>query len=800
MGEGITVTTFDGHNINDGATYESKFLREVEPNATFEAAMVAPEIAGDFPSYVRGQPGGKVMPLYIRVKTPTLANIRTLKAWMTPYDDEVYLKGADTDAVVWRLRVKCLQLVPFHQLDGVFVARLYATEPVWEQDSEQSDSQANKSASPIDWTLTPTGSTRCYPTFEITPTASKDHANGWKRRWQVIMANKVPRPLMDTLGLGYSLDIANDSLDTATEIAAGRLQADGDDLRVFIDGKKISGHIGSDRWLDGLATATCKVWGLIYLSPCKTATLRDAMTVASPADGESIYVNNPGGLADWPESGFFVVDDECYYYASRTVDSFDNINRAVRNTTAATHSAAITAYWVEHEIVIEYDYTAATNPPASDDLKPIIDLASSTNGKHVYPAPFTLPSTKRSGQFSAVYDDINSLSPYISLNDTGSVVKFVDTPASEGKPKRNCLDLYVPCGVDAAAAALEHDVTVPANMLLRVLGKDMDGNDWTTLAEYNPDTDGVNKQISPTSPLAWLRYAAMVRTVTAAEPTIPLDIAAGQGVIGTVSEQVAEQFTLDQACTLCGVSVRLKKTTGADGNVVVHIMKGGTAGDPDSGGYVVWNELLVAAADISNAAFELYTMFFYGSRTVPAGSDYYLILERTASAYAIYWGSQETTNAKASMWFEDADVWTENPGRDFWFRILGDGSVCQDEVPFSTAEEIQVDNVEVTLDTPPYVKVCASEEIYSYSARLDNLTTGQSIDINCVSALNQKLTINCATKQVTGGQLGLPVAYAIECSDEAEMMYLVPGTNSMRYTETGIGTIGIVSKWRGRWS
>ncbi|MCJ7676822.1 MAG: hypothetical protein MUO35_03780 [Anaerolineales bacterium] len=793
MGEGIAITTYNGHTLND-ATYESKFLREVEPNATFEAAMVATEIAGDFPEYVRGQPGGKVMPLYIRVKTPTLANIRQLKAWMTPLDDEVYLRGTDTDAVVWRLKVKCLQLVPFSQLDGVFVARLYATEPIWENDVEQSDTESPV-ASGVAWDVTPAGSVRTRPTFEITPTASKDHANGYKRRWQVIIANKVPRTLMDTLGAGYPIDIAYNSLNTDV-VSPADLQDDLDDLRVFVDGKNMSGHVGADRWCDpAVADSSTKVWVNISFQPRKTlATIKTAMTAISPANGENIIMSNAGGVSDWPESGFLVVDDECIYYASRTSDTLVNITRGVRNTTAAIHVISSICYWVEHEITIEYDYTAAANPPISADLKPVLDLVNSTNALHIYTGPFIAPTTGRTGQFLADYRDENELSPYMSIQDTGAVLNLIDTASVAGKPKATGMELYVPCGVDTAAGSLEQDVTVPANMLCRAYGTDEEGNE-SLLTEWNPDTDGADEEITPADELVRVRYAALVRTVTAAEPGT-----AGNGTLGDGSNEIAQSFTLDQDFMVYGFTFKLKKTAGADGNVIFNLYEGGTADHPDSGNLLLSNTTIVAAADLAVNWAE-YVKLIDTRIALAAGNDYYITMKRDAAAAAIYWNFDTCCYAKGTQYTEAADTWTKHADRTMWFRVLGDGSVCQDEVPANSGGTVILDNIEIALDTPVYAFIRGSEEIYSYDAVLENVTTGQSMTISFIGALNEKLTINCETGEVTGGAMVLPVPWAVEWGDEVGRLHLEPGVaNSLKWTEASLGTLGVKTLWRGRWS
>jgi len=797
MGEKITITTYDGHDIQS-ATYESKFLADDEPLSTFESSIVQAEVAGDFPDYVRGQPGGRVYPLKVKVLgTPTLANIRTLKSWFTPYADEVYLKGTDTGAVAWRLKVKCLQLVPWEKMDGVFVARLYATEPIWENDVEQTDTETPV-ATGVPWDVTPAGSVRTRPTFEITPTASKNHANGYKRRWQVIIANKVPRTLMDTLGAGYPIDIANNALDTDAENTAGKIQADLDDLRVFVDGKNISGHVGSDRWVDPAGDdTTTKIWVNISFQPRKTlATIKTATTAISPANGENIIMSNAGGVSDWPESGFLVVDDECIYYASRTSDTLVNITRGVRNTTAAIHVISSICYWVEHEITIEYDYTAAASPPVSADLKPVLDLVNSTNALHIYTGPFLAPTTGRTGQFLADYREENELSPYMSIQDTGAVVNLIDTASVAGKPKATGMELYVPCGVDTAAGSLEQDVTVPANMLCRAYGTDEEGNE-SELAEWDPDTDGANEEITPADELVRVRYAALVRTVTGFTSTgdatdAEITTGAGEG------DGFWQNFTLAQPTPIAGFMVRLKKTAGATGTLKCRIRSAADGTDfPPSFTPI----LTIDVATGLTAAYATYSLFFTTPEFLPAG-DYCLGIQGWDIAVAsVYWSKVAAHAFSGDVWgWVPPGTWTYQEAA-LWFLILGDGSVCQDEVPVNSGGMVILDNIEIALDTPPYASVRGSEEIYSYDAVLENTLTGQSMTINFIGALNEKLTINCETGEVLGGALALPVPWAVEWGDEVGRLHLEPGVaNALKYTEAGIGTLGVKTLWRGRWS
>jgi hypothetical protein len=803
MGEKITITSYNGQAINDTTNYTAYFLADSEPLSTFESSVVQAEVAGDFPNYVSAQPGGRVYPLKVVVTDRTLADIRQLKAWMTPLAGEVYLRGTDVDAVAWRLSVKCLQLVPWEGQDGVFVARLYAATPVWEQDSEQTDTQSAKSASPISYSVTAVGSVRTYPTFEITPTAVKNHANGYCRRWQVVTANKVPRTLMDTLGFGYPIDIANNLLDTDAEATAGRIQADLDDLRVFVDGKGIAGLVGVDRYLDPAGDdATTKVWCNIAFSPARTATIAAAMTDAAPANAGTITVDNAGGLAGWPESGFLLADDEVIYYASRTDTAFVNITRACRNTTAAAHSDAITVYWVEHDIQILYDYQSAANPPASTDTMPVISLSGSTNAAHVYPGPFVSSATARTGQFLPTYRETNDLAPYLSMQDTGSVLNFIDSPAEAGKPQANNIELYTPCGVDTAGSPLTLDVTVPSNMLFRAYGSDEEGNE-SLLAEWNPDTDGDAEVLTPAAVLTRMRYEAVVRTVTAsiASGGTPAN-ASIFGSTASYADYVGQEFKLAATTTIYSVIVRLKKSAGSptgSPDLSIRNAASGGAGWDDA---KVSETVAISLAGITTS-FADYLIALTNPITLPAGT-YTLTIHGGMTAGNLYW---DQTNYRryspASSWEYPeggATGYIEQPDISRYFYILGDGSVTQDEVPTNTDAVVITDDHTYVWDTPPYVKAQASEAVYAFNATLGNTTTGQTLTIHGITAANYPVTIDCANKRVTAGSLALSLPYWVEASDEREWLYLESGSNALVYTEADIGQLNIVTNWRGRWS
>jgi hypothetical protein len=112
-----------------------------------------------------------------------------------------------------------------------------------------------------------------------------------------------------TRGIGGTSDLAHSDLDP---IAVSKMLANGDDLRVEVGGVEV------DRWLDGIDTATTKVWINLDFSATWASTIVDAQT--DIATVTSIQVNDATTGA--PDSGILVIvtgaNQEIYTYTSKS--------------------------------------------------------------------------------------------------------------------------------------------------------------------------------------------------------------------------------------------------------------------------------------------------------------------------------------------------------------------------------------------------------------------------------------------------------------------------------------------------
>ena len=130
------------------------------------------------------------------------------------------------------------------------------------------------------WNVTSSGATtviangtagandNAYPIVTLTPRAYSVGANSYRRfitvRWRATSSAS-----------GYPVDITNDGLDTRVA-STNFASATGADLRVYVDGAD------TDFWLDGIDTATTKIFVTLNWSAKQATTLATGVGTYSP--------------------------------------------------------------------------------------------------------------------------------------------------------------------------------------------------------------------------------------------------------------------------------------------------------------------------------------------------------------------------------------------------------------------------------------------------------------------------------------------------------------------------------------
>lgn len=270
---------------------------------------------------------------------------------------------------------------------ATFRLELLCADPYW---WSISSTTASKAVTATGQTLSVTNDGTAYsePVIRITPTSAK--ASGYSYKRWVAIYNRIARALTN-----YPTQITSQGgisgLDHQTLVGAGKSQADGDDLRVEVDGVQV------DRWLDGVNTDTCKIWVNLTFQPEQHVELVE--TFEHDADISSISVFS---VADIPAPGivYAVSTGEAFTYTGKdsALNRLTGVTRAAKGTTAAKNWSGQQLYWVEHDVWLLYGNASVTAPVTDDTVKPVFELDHSTNISWVYET-FRVDGEDRPGQW-----------------------------------------------------------------------------------------------------------------------------------------------------------------------------------------------------------------------------------------------------------------------------------------------------------------------------------------------------------------------------------------------------------------
>jgi hypothetical protein len=401
----------------------------------------------------------------------------------------------------------------------------------------------------------------------------------------------------------------------------------------------------------------------------------------------------------------------------------------------------------------------------------------------------------------------NLLSPAISFLD-GATPAFRDIAPSAAAPKFNNLELYVPCGIKAAAGAIKHDVVVEPIMRLDVLGVDSEGLE-SLLAWYHPENDGAALTLQPGSVLSRLCYRANsacgLGSAFISDVGVTWYIAVGTAALNMVSQG----FVLSHPLSIRAIALRIYKTGAAPNGYLYLDIYTDASGDP--GAFIARVESMLASDLPSAVDWVLFRQSQTETICLPAGT-YHLRLERSVATGDAVWlqASMRTYPLGfKKMW--NGGSWDDEPDC-VWnaFAVLSNPEEqYEDQTLSGSGQEATIDNPEYTFDdaTPrtPLIVRGAQETIYFLRGVLKNDDTGQEITIACPLALTDILELDPYNKTVkripaSAADPTEDVPWACVFSDEIEWLTLLAGVSNLRYTEANMGTVVATLTWRGAWA
>jgi len=383
----LQIYSWDGHVLNSTDTacwIATGALSQGGAQAvSVERANRAPVLAGKRIEL-------RTMPLTVEILGERWSVGQTLKSWFDTHDTRIkrlVAKDADDSDRQWYVEGTPLTYV--ERYGGVTVI-LALADPVWRTVDEVSTTW-EIDASGDELALSVEGNVLARPVLEITPTGPAGGGYGYQE-W-VAVYNPTDRPYDN-----HPIDLTDGGWDTATLVLAGQMQADGDDLRVQVNGVEAS------RWLADVDTDHTKLWTVLSLKPRVELTLgaaiADSGTVGEiqlqPTKANTAMLAR---LATFPAVMLF--GDEAFVVTGKDAKTMKLAvsQRAAKNTSMAAHLVGELGRWIEHDVWIVYGNAGVSAPETDDTRKPVIDLSQSTNTTWVYDGAFVDADGLRSGSW-----------------------------------------------------------------------------------------------------------------------------------------------------------------------------------------------------------------------------------------------------------------------------------------------------------------------------------------------------------------------------------------------------------------
>lgn len=396
----MKIASFGGHAINDGTSY----------TAVWDGALLG---LGEHTVKTLGRVGrtprvsgvvreGRTLAMRIYIRGASTAALqRQLLGWLDPANETSQeLVVTDTNGTNSRYVMAVCEFAREEKSSaGLCVLAVFMVDgdTAWRHKTLATQSWAVTSSGDSE-VVANDGDLDAYPKLTITPTSAKA-SDGYGYRRFVDVVWKASEGAAN-----YPVDLGNDAFDTDALVTASKMQADGDDLRVFVDGVEVR------RWLDGINTTTTKVWVNLTFAAKQAGTLVETVDITYA----NTYITLNEDISGWPDSGYFKLDSEVMSYTGKnvTLKRLTGITRGVNGVVTNTGAPGDAINWVQHEIWIMYGNASVSAPTVNDDYKPMFNLATSTNTSWDYDEFFKNSSGRSAKWTKAHYGSTPTITTY----------------------------------------------------------------------------------------------------------------------------------------------------------------------------------------------------------------------------------------------------------------------------------------------------------------------------------------------------------------------------------------------------
>lgn len=436
------IKSFDGNNF--GTDYVAVILDGEGISLPGVTAQMARRV-GAWPLVAGIDRPGVTFPLGIAIEGTDEDALRLqLLQWFDPEDEAPKeLVATDADGASNERFVECVceALNPVRGRGGI-VSRLYVAslrlhdDVRWRAASVTTESAWNITASGQTVVVNNQGEDLAFPVLTVEPTSAK--ATGFQyKRWCPVIWNAT------TGGSQYPVMLGPFNF-------TGDAQADGDDVRVYVNG------VERDRWLSGTLVSAVEAWVNLDFEVRIVAEVGTAIAATGAVD----EIVSSLSIVDFPSSGILLIEDEAFVYTGKSDydQTFTGVSRAAKGTSMAAHIVGTGIDWIQHDIEVYYGDSSLSAPVVDDDYKPAFDLELSSNSTWEY-VNFGDNGGKRG--YAWLWEQLEKSSGATTANYTathgGSAspwsVLGIQTFAPHGagwKYGSRRRYIYVPCGITGA--------------------------------------------------------------------------------------------------------------------------------------------------------------------------------------------------------------------------------------------------------------------------------------------------------------------------------------------------------------
>ncbi len=779
-----TPKSFDGFSLTSGGLF-GHFSRSGRPFDR-EAEPVPVSVAGSFPRLPRTRKVARTFPVHVLVES---GDIHTQMALLQQKFATELTAPLIVDWLGEDRAIDCTVLRAIQHAEGIpnqFTAILHAPDPRWRSVSAV-ETVTNVITSGQAFNVTNLGNAdEDRAVIRVRPTNLKEEQGEDFRYYrEIIIANVQDRIFGD-----YAIEITDGGWDHAAEVAAGRALANGNDIRVLLDG------VPTPWWSENLNNAATKIWSNISLSPRRTAKLLNAITAVSPADGEDLTFE-PGDGADLPDAGVMRFGDEVIRWSSKDRDTVKGIVRGDRHTAAAAHAAGLEGFWVERRIQLLYGYSDATAPTPRPDLEPLIDLSASTNDSHVWNEFYDDDNPARSMAWARVVRDRDSQASRLLLPEgspaTSIAFEYQEDGPEAGKPNVNTLHRRFPSGLANAGGgnALSLTRAIDDTLALKILGRDNDGNEEELSAEGGPVASGTLNIGEPASPIFDVDLYVRTQIVEGnPEGAATADLQIGV----TAYDDTAQQFTAPADFICIGVQCRLW----LQGSTTLQILCRLMSDDSDTPGTALTSEESTGNIVGPEAEPSWRTFKWDDPVDLFSGEKYWLdFRQNNPMAAAVLNGFAQVYPGGIQL--NSGVLQIDKVGQ---FRLIGlDAETLGSFAKATDGDQVTADAITATLDSTktPYLNMLARRDAYWMDGVLASSATGQQLVLAVLMELNEELEIDVGARTVRNLTTDESMPWAVTPSDRQRWLTIQPGVNELTWTEPGLDAVtvdvDVVSRW-----